>query len=708
VSFSCQNQPRYLHTKLALTVALLSSSAFAFSEEKPVASAGADVEEIYIVGVRENRISKGATGLPMEIKETPQTISTITEEDIKNFAVTGSNEALALATGVNVEQYETNRASFNARGFEIQVTQIDGLSLVNSYATVVGREDTALFEKIELIRGANGLLTGVGNSSGTINYIRKRPTNEDGGELSLSAGSFDFKRAVVDYNKVLTSDGSWAGRVVIAHEDKGSFTRDLQDARTSLYGVVDGQIGDKGTLTMGVGVNHADQDSPMWGSLTLMRSDGVQSDFDESVSTSQNWTYWNTDSKNGFVEYTHQLSDTWNAKLTYNVRQGDESTKILYVYEPNTGTLKPDNTGLVGWPYRSEGTTDNRVLDANISGEFSAFGQEHHLLAGVSQSKEETAVDTFAALSGFLNPLPAFPYTGNVYPEPIWGALSPSTRGESTLTRAYLASRLTLTDPLKVILGVNAIRLERSGASIYGNAATNTEYPNTEELSPYVGLTYDITPNLLGYISYSDIFQNQDQTDFIGEYLDPMKGVNSEVGVKAEWFDKALLTTFALFSAEQTGLATYAGLNAKGNYWYEPKDVKSEGFEFEATGRIAGDTQVTLGYTQLSLKGPDGKDIYEWIPRRTLNFRIDTAISALPDLRFGLGGRWQSDINKVGGPEQDAFFVANAFASYAVSESANLRLNVNNLFGEKYIRGLAYGTTYGAPLNASVSFEYKL
>lgn len=704
---SCnRNQPRFLRTKLALTIALLGSSVYTLGVEP--SDAVEAVEDIYIVGVRENRISKGATGLAMEIKDTPQTISTITAEEIKNFGVTGSNEALGLATGINVEQYETNRATFNARGFEIQVTQIDGLSLVNSYATVVGREDTFLFERIELIRGANGLLTGVGNASGTINYIRKRPTNNDSGEISLSAGSFDFKRAAVDYNKVLTADGAWAGRLVVAHEDSDSFTRDLHDTRTSVYGVVDGQIGTNGTLTLGVSVNDSEQDSPMWGSLTLLRSDGIQEDFDVEVSTSQDWTYWDTEAKTGFVEYTHQLSDSWNVKLTYNNRQGDESTRILYVYEPTTGTLNPDLTGLVGWPYRSESTSDNQVLDANISGEFSVFGREHSLLAGVSRSKEETAVDTYAALTGMFQPLPAFPYPGDVYTEPTWGPLSPSTRGEFTLTRSYLASRLTVTDPLKVIVGVNAIRLERSGASIYGNAATNTEYPNTEEVSPYVGLTYDITPDVLGYVSYSDIFQNQDQTDFEGQYLDPMKGVNSEVGVKAEWFDKTLLTTFAVFSAEQTGLATYAGLNDAGNYWYEPKDVKSEGFEFEATGRIAGDTQITLGYTQLSLKGPDGKDIYEWVPRRTLNFRIDTAIPSLPDLRFGLGGRWQSDINKSGGPEQDAFFVANAFATYALSESANLRLNINNLFDEKYIRGLAYGATYGAPLNASLSFEYKL
>ena len=692
----------------ALAPLFMAVSLAAQAQNTQSTSTETAVEEVTIIGVRDNRESRGATGLTMSIKETPQTISSISQDDIKQFGVTGSNEALALATRINVEQYETNRATFNARGFEIQVTQVDGLSLVNSYATVVGREDTFVFDRIELIRGANGLLTGVGNSSGTINYIRKRPKNEDAGEVNLSAGSFNFKRAALDYNKVLSDDGAWAGRLVVAHEDSDSFTRDLHDTRTTVYGVVDGQIGESGTVTVGFIANDSDQDSPMWGSLTLVRTDNVQEEFDVDVSTSQNWTYWNTESKTGFVEFTQELADGWDAKLTYNQRKGDESTKLLYVYEPTTGRLNPDGTGLIGWPYRSEGEADNRIIDFNISGDFSAFGREHSLLVGMSQSKEETAVDTYAGLSNMFLALPAFPFEGNVYPEPLWDELAPSTRGEFTLTRGYLASRLSLADPLKLILGANSIRLDRSGQSIYGNSSADTDYPITEELSPYVGVTYDLTSNLLAYVSYSDIFQNQDQTDFNARFLDPMKGVNTEAGVKAEWFDKTLLTTFSVFSAEQTGLATYAGVNDAGNYWYQPKDVKSEGFEMEATGRVGDDTRITLGYTQLSLKGPDGNNIYEWVPRRTLNFLIDSGIASLPDLRVGFAGRWQSDINKSGGPEQDAFFIANAFATYQVTDAASLRLNINNLFDEQYIRGLAYGATYGAPLNASLSFEYQL
>src|SRR5690606_4241876 len=117
-------------------------------------------------------------------------------------------------------------------------------------------------------------------------------------------------------------------------------------------------------------------------------------------------------------------------------------------------------------------------------------------------------------------------------------------------------------------------------------------------------LTYDFSPTVLGYASYSNIYQNQDQTDAAGRYLDPAEGVNAELGVKAEWLDKKLLTTAALFSARQKGLATYAGVTSGGSYYYEGKDVRSRGIELEAVGRIGSGGKITAGYTHLRLTGP--------------------------------------------------------------------------------------------------------
>ena len=76
-----------------------------------------------------------------------------------------------------------------------------------------------LFDKIELIRGANGLLTGVGNSAGTINYVRKRPTNDAEGSVGVKVGSWGERRVEFDYSTPFTDNGTWAGRMVVAREE---------------------------------------------------------------------------------------------------------------------------------------------------------------------------------------------------------------------------------------------------------------------------------------------------------------------------------------------------------------------------------------------------------------------------------------------------------------------------------------------------------
>lgn len=704
----------FLMTACALAATLAMSGAHAqeaSAETTQTAKDGTTLEKIVVAGKRANRVSKGATGLPMAIKDTPQSISTIDQEEISDFGVTGANDALGLATGINVEKWETNRVTYNARGFDIQLTQVDGLGMTNAWGTVVGNEDTFLFERIELIRGANGLLTGVGNSSGTINYVRKRPLNEDRTQFVVTAGSESLKRAAVDVNKVLTQDGSWAGRFVVAHEDKESHIRDVQDKRTTLYGVVDGQIGRDGVLTLGLTASDTKQDAPMWGSLTLARTDGTQADFPRGSSTSQNWTYWDTKSYTGFVEYAHRLSDNWEAKGTYTYRHGNEATQLFYAWAP--AGMNPDNTGLQGQAYKSVGGSENHVADVNVTGKFFALGHEHSLIAGLSQSRQKTRVDTYSATPLYTQ-LPAFPYDGDIVAEPAWGPRSPSTRGSQKLTRFYAATRLAVTDSLKAIVGVNSFKLERDGASIYGNAASNTIYPDTKETSPYLGLTYDFTKDILGYVSYSDIFQNQDQTDINGEYLAPMKGVNTELGVKAEWLNKSLLTTAAVFTSKQKNLGTYVGMidapgsPLNGQYYYEGRDVKSKGFEFEATGRLGRDANITLGYTRLIITDFAGDDTREWVPRHVVNFRVDSRVPMLPALRLGAGGRWQSENSKIGAASQGAFVVANVFAAYEVTKSATVRLNVNNLFDKKYIEGISTGAIYSAPRNVALTLDYKL
>src|SRR5690606_3398987 len=214
-----------------LSISLATATAFAAESTAATATPAAALEEVLIIGIRDNRVSKGATGLELAIKDTPQSISVVSRQQMEAYAANSLNDALRLATGIQVEEWETNRTNYVARGFEIKSTQVDGVGLPNDWGIVTGAMDSYGYEKLEVIRGANGLLTGVGNASGTINYVRKRPTNTAQGEIGVSVGSWGKRRVEVDYATPFTDDGRWAGRVVAAHEDGDSYLRGFNTDR---------------------------------------------------------------------------------------------------------------------------------------------------------------------------------------------------------------------------------------------------------------------------------------------------------------------------------------------------------------------------------------------------------------------------------------------------------------------------------------------
>src|SRR5689334_18760148 len=279
-----------------------------------------ETQEVLIIGVRDNRTSTGATGLALDLKDTPQSISVVTSDMMESFGANNLNDALRLATGINVEAWEINRTNYEARGFEIKNTQLDGVGLPNNWGLVTGAMDSYGYDKLEVIRGANGLLTGVGNSSGTINYVRKRPLNERRAEVSLTGGSYDLKRLEADYSTPLVDSGDWAARVVIAGEDEDSYLHGLQNNRFFSYGVIDGQLTEHSTLAVGYSYQRAHTQGNMWGALVFVNSDGTQAEFDRSATTTQDWTRWETKNQNAFIEYAYQLPRDWELKVGYNYR----------------------------------------------------------------------------------------------------------------------------------------------------------------------------------------------------------------------------------------------------------------------------------------------------------------------------------------------------------------------------------------------------
>jgi outer membrane receptor for ferric coprogen and ferric-rhodotorulic acid len=669
---------------------------------------GQTLETVLITAKRDDRVSKGATGLNMDIADTPQSISVVTREQMDNFGADNINDALRLATGINVEEWETNRTNYMARGFEIKNTQVDGVGLPNDWGIVTGAMDSFGYEKVEVIRGANGLLTGVGNSAGTINYVRKRPTNVSQGSIEASAGSFDQRRIEADYSAPFTADGKWAGRLAFASEEQDSWVRGLSNDRTFVYGVVDGQLGDRSTLTFGYSYQEANTDDSMWGALVLANSDGTQAEFGRSASTAVDWTFWDTRNTTAFAEYTFKMSEAWDFKLTYNYRKYEDTSKLFFAYSM-TGIDRDTGLGLLGWPGYWVTDDNANLLEASLNGTFNLFGREHEAMVGVSYGDGEhkqynREADPNDPSWGALAP---FPYAGNSVAEPAWGPLAYYGTTNQTLKRGFGATKLSVTDKLGAIVGFNYAEYHRDGDE------TGVSFDQTErEMSPYAGITYQLLDQLMLYASYSDIYQPQDQDDINGRYLDPSKGLNYEVGLKAEWLDRRVLTTVALFKAEQENLATFVGMNDDRQYYYNGVDVDSKGIELELVGRLGQNVDLVLGYTSLQLEGAQGQDIYEWVPRHTANIALSARLPTFTALSFGINGRWQSDISKLDEytnviVRQDSYATLNAFARWNATDKLHVRANVYNLSDEKYITSLYQIGYYAAPRSYELGLGYK-
>jgi outer membrane receptor for ferric coprogen and ferric-rhodotorulic acid len=681
-----------------------------------------DLDRVLVIGQRASRISNGATNLDLDIKETPQSISVVTREQMEQFGADSLNDALDLATGIQVEQVSTNLTQFLSRGFEIKNTQIDGVGLPNGWGLVTNAMDSFGFEKLEVIRGANGLLTGVGNAAGTINYVRKRPTNEEQGQVGITFGSENRRRVEADYSTPLNEDRTWAGRVVAAREDSDSYLRSFESDRSYVYGVVDGQVGENGALTLGYSWQKSDTNDNMWGALSYIDTDGNQIEWDRSASTGQDWAYWNSTNQAGFVEYTHQLGEDWRLKASYNYRSYDDDIVMFYAYSA-AGLDPVTHEGLYGWAINGPSETKAHLGDISLNGHFALFGRDQEAMIGMSSARSERT--NWEHDMDFNDPafgaLPGFPYAGDAIAEPAWGDRFVYDTLGQRLTRVFGATRLAFTDRFKTVIGFNWSEYQRDSVDVEGAVFDETD----RNFAPYAGVTFDFTDRITGYANYSYIFQPQDAVDYDNVYIDPSKGTNYEVGVKAEWLDRRLLTTLAWFSARQEGLATYVATRFMEDYaygYYRPDDVESRGFEFEATGRLSENTDLLFGYTQLEMEGgpplpaedPDQTGpTYGWVPRRTANLMLSTRPQSIPAVSFGIGGRWQSGISnyedyvKYARVRQSGYAVLNAFLAWDITPDLTLRANVSNLTDKKYIQSLYSVSYYGPPRQYALSLDWR-
>ncbi|WP_166268767.1 TonB-dependent siderophore receptor [Marinobacter caseinilyticus] len=662
--------------------------------------------------------SRTALKLALSHRETPQSVSVITRKQMDDFAQTDVNDVLEGTTGVTVESVETDRTYYTSRGFNIDNFQYDGVGLPAVYDNVQGDLDTAFYDRVEVLRGANGLMTGIGNPSATVNFIRKRPTVANRASVAVTGGSYDNRRIVGDVSGAVTASGKVRGRVVAGYQNRDSYLDRYNNEKQMFYGVVEADLTATTVLTLGHASQTSDTDSPLWGALPLFYSDGSPTHYQRSTSTSADWSYWDNVQHNSFAELSQQLGGGWQAKGSVLRLEKDSDSELFYQY----GT--PDRQtgeGLFAYPSQYELNTEQWVADAYATGPFSLVGRIHELVLGATWSRSET-VDESRYGQGIGTALPPLEEWTGSYPKPTFDNGISGSDWTDKQTSTYAAVRWTLADPLTAITGVRLTWLDSEGVS-YGLSKA-TRYNAVE--TPYAGLIYDLSHNHSVYASYTEIFKPQTEVDRDRNRLDPIDGVNYEVGLKSDYRAGRLKSTVAVFHTEQDNLAEAAGTfdNSVDSYYRGVDGLTSEGIELELAGEVSDRVQLFAGYTYVDIDTANGHTAKPSIPAHLAQLRATWRVPGTTGLALGSQVRWQSAIRQnqgtvSGGPNdgqpivtrQSSYAVLDVMARYDFARNWRAQLNVNNVTDEKYIESLKkFGTSaqgfYGAPTNANVTVSW--
>lgn len=659
--------------------------------------------------------SNSATKLNIPLKETPQTINVVTHQQLNDFALTNTRDILRNAPGVMVNNQETERTSYTARGFEISNILIDGVGFpLEGYNYNNDNPDSFQFDRIEVVKGADSLNNGVGDPGATINMIRKRPTSDLQASLNASYGSWNTQRYEADASSALNKSGSIRGRVFGFEQTGDSYLDNYSLEKNGIGAIVEADLTDRTLLTLGYTETNSKSNGNNWGANPLINTQGEQLSYSRNYNFSPDWTYWDNNIKNYFAELTQKLGDNWSVKIAYDEKHTERNSKLLFL----SGNPGADGTsGVYLWPGIYVDDNKARQADIQLKGSYALLGQRHEATLGYTWSQNNA--NELGYGGSYANHLTT-DLDSWTPDQPDWDLSK--TSGEMHMKQKnqsiYASTRLHFTDDLKLLLGANYIQAESKGAS-YG---TDTIYDENKVL-PYVGLTYNFSPEYTGYMNYTSIFRPQTTKAFDGSINKPIEGDSYEVGVKSSWLDDRLTASMAVFRTEENNypLRNSDGLPTLRKT--QVSDLRSQGYEFGFAGQLTDDLNLSFGYTQFSLKDlKNGGDARTFNPTQSLNLLTTYQVPQLPQLKLGLGVQWQDKTHldiaessangvvtqKAGTIQQDAYALVNLMASYELNDHITLQANGNNITNEKYLFNFPDGQGfYGAPANYSVAVKLK-
>ena len=676
--------------------------------------------------------------LARDPRQVQQSVSVITSARIEEQNLTNVIEAVREATGVIVAT--TNYQSIFSRGFEINNLQYDGGSpaLANNYANYMGLPDLASYDHVEVLRGSDGLFSGAGPAGGTVNLVRKKPLDFDQVQVELLTGSWKRYRAEIDATGPLALDGRLRGRLVAAHEKRDYFYDVADRERTVLYGVLAADLTDTTLATLGA--RYEGTESTQYFTTGLPRyADGGDLKLSRSTCICTDWSGAEADELELFAEIEQALTDEWSIEANLSRQVTDLYTKYLF---PFGAVDRFTHAGPMLISSVVDYAPRQTLADVALKGEFALAGHEQEIVIGANWQDVDGSSYKQKNLTLAAPDLDVFHFDPSRLAEPAvppyWGEVYSAL--DQRQNGIYVNLRSQLTPALHSVIGLRHSNFEYQRT--YTGYDMDTGAPNGADgdlryedrgiLTPYAGLTYDLSPHISVYGSFASTFESQaNLATASGKPLDPMEGNTYEIGAKGSWLDGALSASAATYVVKRENEGVLQP-EVPGNFpnvtccYVAAAEVRSKGVEVEIAGAISPGWNASFGYTYNTNEyesghgADDGSAYFPLTPKHLLKiwtmarlpgvlsgWSVGGGVNAQSDsYNSGEATIYDSDGNAAGTVpfrfSQGGYVLMSLRGEYRLGARWSAALNINNLFDKTYYQTVGNAAAfnfYGEPRN---------
>lgn len=654
------------------------------------------------------------TKMLMRPQDVPQSISVISSQQMKDQNLNTVDQALRQVAGVNVNLYGDGTGGYTTRGFALQ-PQYDGVPSMNGLS-LAQQFDLAIYDRIEVLRGPDGILQGSSAPGGSVNFVHKRPTESFSGNASFSGGSWNNYHASVDVGGPVASSKMVSARLVMAGTDRDFFYNTAHDRRWTIYGVTDIRPTRHDTITLSV----TSQSNDTGRSMGIPRgTDGADLHLPVSSWYGASWNKDHAPMTEVSGQWEHLFGHGWRFLVNGRHRSTENVLQYAYLRAWDGAAQKGD---LIVANTRYAEVNDG--VDGYVSGPVHLFGHNHVLMLGANYDHylydgggSSVSSTTNAALHG----LTASEISA------VSSSWLPAVRSRSweptTQWGVYAQAKIQPVDSVSILLGGRVSGyLSQTRTLAPSRGALQTSIDQSGILTPYIGAVWHALPQIAFYVSYTTTFSPQSAWSIDGKQLAPIRGNQIEGGMKGDFFHHRLGLTLAGYKIIQRHEGIYdsthdsvCGRSGNDDCYVATGKTRSQGAEAELIGRIAKGWDINASYTYNDnriVNDGDATDsglVYAPNAPRHLwklwtHYRFEASERAEKNV-WSIGGGLNAQSSTFGNSRlvtQPGYIIASVQAGYQWNRHLSLSMTLNNIGNKRYFQRLGnarFYNYYGEPRN---------